>query len=222
MRRKCRRGRNPPRRAAGRWRTPTGGELFVSLLAALAANVLLAAMIDRAVMVKLILVNIFIIFAVQRCTTASVPESSSIPEQGGEGRGADGRSGQVRHRRTRREAAAPGQQWPGKVWWCVDDHLYKSLLVIMREWIEPLDPRLASELLSSARNQRFNVTSHRCCCVQGQVQETWGVSLIQTGPRVSRTRLEPTPFHPREPTLSPLFCLPVMKNLIKSRTTAGT
>lgn len=56
-------------------------------------------------MVKLILVNIFIIFAVQRCTAASVPESSSVPEQGGEGRGADGRSGQVRHRRTRREAA---------------------------------------------------------------------------------------------------------------------
>lgn len=206
MRRKCRRGRNPPRRAAGRWRTPTGGELSVALLAALAANVLLAAVIDRAVMVTLVLVNVFVISAVQRRTTASVPEGSSLPEQGGEGRGADGRSGQVRHRRTRREAAAPGRQWPGKGWgWrCVDHHR------------EPLDALLASELLSSARNQRFNVTSHRCRCVQGQVQE------MQTGPRVSRTRLEPTPSHPREPTLSPLFCLPVMKNLIKSRTTAGT
>lgn len=153
-------------------------------------------MFDRAVIVKLILVNIFIIFAVQRCTTASVPESSSVPEQGGEGRGADGRSGQVRHQRTRREAAAPDQKWPGKVWRCVDDHRYKSLLFIMREWIEPLDPLLASELLSSARNQRFNVTSHRCCCVQRQVQETSGVSLMQTGPRVSRTRLEPTHVNP--------------------------
>lgn len=120
MRRKCRRGRNRPRRAAGRWRTPTGGELSVSLLAAVAANVLLAAVIDRAVMVTLILVNVFIISALQRRTAASVPESSSLPEQGGEGRGADGRSGQVRRRRTRREAAAPGQQWPGKGWRCVD------------------------------------------------------------------------------------------------------
>lgn len=121
-------------------------------------------------------------FAVQRCTTASVPESSSVSDQGGEGRGADGCPGQVRHGASAGRRSGPGRQSPGTGRRRVDDHRYKSdSFSMLRDWVEPsepLDPLLASERLSSARNQHVDVTSHGRCCLQGQVQVTRGLSLM--------------------------------------------
>lgn len=162
----------------------------------------------------------FFFFAVQRCTTTSVPESSSVSQQGGEGRGADGCPGQVRHRRYRREAVlVPAKDG-------VDDHHYKSVFFLMCDWINRLDPLLAPQRLSSARNQHVEMTSHICCCVQGQVQVTCGLSLmVRWCTRVQECRQLLYHHHLQScskwnpPFLH--FCLPVMKNLIKSRTTAG-
>lgn len=150
------------------------GEPFVFLLA---ANVLLAAMFDGIVGTRggngdYNEVFFLFFFAVQRCTTTSVPENSSVSHQGGEGRGADGCPGQVRHRRYRREAVlVPAKDG-------VDDHHYKSVFFLMCDWINRLDPLLAPQRLSSARNQHVDMTSHICCCVQGQVQVTCGLSLM--------------------------------------------